>query len=143
RDPRVTIGKLLNMARATGGSEFAGMVSRRDGLLGGLGVPATLPPWISAADLDFYAGEFARTGFRGGLNWYRNIDRNWALMAPWQGAQIRQPSLFIAGSKDAVITGPMGRLLADMDKIATDLKGKILIEGGGHWIQQEKPKEVQ
>ena len=49
-----------------------------------------------------------KSGFRGGLNWYRNIDRNWELTAPWQGAQIHQPSLFIAGSKDAVITGLIG-----------------------------------
>jgi hypothetical protein len=39
--------------------------------------PKTLPSWLTDADVDFYTGEFARTGFRGGLNWYRNIDRNW------------------------------------------------------------------
>jgi hypothetical protein len=60
-------------------------------------VPETLPTWLTEADLDFYTEEFKRTGFRGGLNWYRNIDTNWKLMMPiLSGAKIRQPSLFVA-----------------------------------------------
>ena len=68
----------------------------------------TLPAWLTEADLDFYTEEFKRTGFRGGLNWYRNIDRVWELtqeLTPFlNGAKIRQPSLFIAGEFDGVIT---------------------------------------
>jgi pimeloyl-ACP methyl ester carboxylesterase len=60
-------------------------------------VPETLPPWLTEADLDFYTEEFKRTGFRGGLNWYRNMDTNWKLTAFSSGAKIRQPSLFVAG----------------------------------------------
>ena len=56
-------------------------------------------------DIEMFAAEYRRTGFRGGLNWYRNIDRNWELTAPWQDATIMQPALFIAGTRDAVITG--------------------------------------
>ena len=70
--------------------------------------PVALPPWLTEADIDVFAAEYARTGFRGGLNWYRNIDRNWALTAPWHGANITQPALFIAGTRDAVITGSLG-----------------------------------
>jgi hypothetical protein len=51
-----------------------------------------LPPWLAEADIDFYAAEFARTGFRGGLNWYRNIDRNWELLAPFTGAKVTVPA---------------------------------------------------
>ena len=60
-------------------------------------VPETLPAWLTEADLDFYTEEFKRTGFRGGINWYRNIDRLWELTPFLSGAKIRQPSLFIAG----------------------------------------------
>ena len=58
------------------------MVPRTGGFLTRTIDPAELPAWLSEADIDFYAGEFARTGFRGGLNWYRNIDRNWELPRP-------------------------------------------------------------
>src|SRR5690242_13945294 len=62
------------------------MVPRQGGLLARwathFAIPETLPTWITEADVDFYAAEFARSGFRGGLNWYRNIDRNWELLAP-------------------------------------------------------------
>ena len=65
-------------ARLTGGTLLANTVD-----------PPTLPPWLSEADLDYYAQEFSRTGFRGGLNWYRNLRRNWELGGPWRGQPIR------------------------------------------------------
>ena len=80
-----------------------------------------------------------QSGFRGGLNWYRNIDRNWELTAPWQDAQIHQPSLFIAGSKDSVITGLIGaKRVADMERVLPNLTAKIILDGAGHWVQQER-----
>lgn len=117
-------------------------VDRARGFLGSrAGHP--LPSWLSEADVDVFAAAYRRTGFRGGLNWYRNIDRNWELTAPWDGATIDQPALFIAGTNDAVITGSLGaRALEDMGNVVTDLKRKILIDGAGHWIQQERPAEV-
>ena len=63
-----------------------------------------LPDWLSPEDLAVYVAAYRHSGFRGGLNWYRNIDRNWELLAPWQDAAIRQPVLFIAGSEDGVIS---------------------------------------
>ncbi len=105
--------------------------------------PPSLPAWLSEADLDYYAQEFSRSGFRGGLNWYRNIDRNWELTAPWHGAQIHQPAIFIAGADDSVVTGIIGgKRVTEMDKVLLDLRRKLLIEGAGHWIQQERPDEV-
>ena len=65
--------------------------------------PATLPSWLTEADVDFYAGEFTRTGFGGGLNWYRNIDRNWELLAPFTGARVTVPALYVAGDRDLVV----------------------------------------
>ncbi len=102
-----------------------------------------LPDWLTEADLAYFAEIYRKSGFRGGLNWYRNIDRNWELSAAWQDAQIRQPSLFLAGSKDGVITGIIGaKRIADMERTLTDLKGKIILDGAGHWVQQERPAEV-
>src|SRR3979409_1236290 len=97
-----------------------------------------LPDWLSEADLTYFSEAYRKSGFRGGLNWYRNIDRNWELTAPWQGAQIRQPSLFIAGSIDSVITGLIGaKRVADMERILPNLRQKLIIGSAGHWIQQE------
>jgi len=80
---------------------------------------------------------------RGGLNWYRNIDRNWELTAPWQGAKIHQPAIFIAGADDSVVTGILGgKRIAEMDRVLPNLKQKLVIAGAGHWIQQERPDEV-
>ena len=77
------------------------------------------------------------------MNWYRNIDRNWELTAPWQGAQIHQPSLFIAGSKDSVITGLIGaKRVNELERVLPNLTRKLIIDGAGHWIQQERPDEV-
>ncbi len=69
------------------------------GFLGNPAIERKLPNWTTAADHAHVVETYKRTGFRGGLNWYRNIDRNWELTAPWQGAKIHQPSIFIAGSK--------------------------------------------
>ena len=102
-----------------------------------------LPAWLSEADLAYFTNIYTQSGFRGGLNWYRNIDRNWELTAAWQDAQIRQPSLFLAGSRDGVITGLIGaRQVAELDRVLTDLRAKVILDGAGHWVQQERPDEV-
>ena len=102
-----------------------------------------LPDWLGAADLAYFTEAYRKSGFRGGLNWYRNIDRNWELTAPWQNAQIHQPSLFIAGSKDSVITGLIGaKRVGDMERVLPNLKQKLIIDGAGHWVQQERAAEV-
>ena len=79
------------------------MVSRDGGFLTHMPVPDILPAWLSKADLDFYVGEFTRTGFRGGLNWYRNIDRSWELLAPFVQAKVTVPALYMAGDCDLVV----------------------------------------
>ncbi len=95
------------------------------------------PDWLSAAEFDTYVDTFARTGFTGGLNFYRNIDRNWEL---WRDLDpIAAPALFLTGSLDpvAAFTPATG-----LDRACTDLRGVEVLEGAGHWLQQERPAEV-
>ena len=148
RDARQTIVKLLfaasgDMPRGGGGGGGVGMVPRDGGFLTGMPSPATLPAWLSEADVDFYAGEFKRTGFRGGLNWYRNIDRNWELMAPFAGAKVTVPALYMAGDRDLVVAfRGMDQIIANLAHNVTQLRGTIMLPGCGHWTQQERAAEV-
>ena len=105
--------------------------------------PASLPPWLGEADVNFYAAEFARTGFRGGLSWYRNIDRNWELLAPFAGARVTVPALYIAGDRDLVVAfRGMDQLIPNLSKFVPQLRGTIMLPGCGHWTQQERAREV-
>jgi pimeloyl-ACP methyl ester carboxylesterase len=150
-DARNTIASLLYAAsgdapRPDGrgaASGAVGMVPRQGGFLSGLTPPASLPAWLTGSDLDFYASEFARTGFRGGLNWYRNIDLNWELLAPFAGACVTVPALYIAGDRDLVVSfRGMDQLIANLSSFVPKLRPTIMLPGCGHWTQQERPEEV-
>ena len=105
--------------------------------------PAELPGWLTEADIGYFAGQFAASGFTGGLNWYRNLDRNWELTSAWHGAPVTPPALFIAGERDGVIAGPGARKAIDrMAESVPGLRGTVLLPGCGHWTQQERPAEV-
>lgn len=119
--------------------------------VGGLGVSiashaaitATLPAWITEADLAFYTAEFTRTGFRGGLNWYRNIDRNWELLAPLVGAKVTVPALYVVGDRDLVLAFQgMDALLPNLSKFVPGLRNTVMLPGCGHWTQQERADDV-
>jgi pimeloyl-ACP methyl ester carboxylesterase len=103
--------------------------------------PERLPSWLTQADFDFYVAEFTRTGFGGGLNWYRAIDRSWELLAPFQHARIAVPALYIAGAEDPVLR----RYQAAADSLRQSVPGlteSLVLPGCGHWTQQERPAEV-
>jgi len=141
RDVALTMRTLLG--RGFSDPHASLFVQDGKGFLGDTLIDRPLPPWLSEDDLAHFVGAYGTSGFRGGMNWYRNIDRNWELTAPWHAAQIRQPALFIAGSKDSVITGLIGaKRVADMAKVVPNLKQKLIIDGAGHWIQQECPDQV-
>ena len=106
------------------------------------GVP--LPPWLTAADVDYFTGEFQRTGYRGGLNWYRTSRLNWEYTAPWHDAPLLPPSLYVGGDRDLVLNWPGFRDLVGMLKELSmpNLTKAVVLEGCGHWTQQERPGEV-
>jgi pimeloyl-ACP methyl ester carboxylesterase len=133
----------FTLRSAFGGSISSLFVDPTTGFLGDPSSVRNLPTWISEEELAVFVENYRRTGFRGGLNWYRNIDRNWELTAPWHGSLIHQPTLFIAGTRDPVIRGPMGEsAMRELPAIVPGLKRPILIDNAGHWIQQERPAEV-
>ncbi len=141
-DPRRSLRLILYAASgdAPPAPGFAGK-PKDSGLLDGMTDPAELPSWLSEEDLDYFAGEFKRAGFRGGINRYRNMDRDWHELPQLEGARIRQPALFIAGEKDGVIAlNPGG--VETMRRQCDDLRKVVLLPGCGHWTQQERPAEV-
>lgn len=97
------------------------------------------PPWMSEDELKVYVEAFERTGFTGGLNWYRNIDRNWELTASVGERRIEQPALFLTGELD-----PVRRFMPAeaMNGWVTDLRAEIVVPGAGHWVQQQEPDAV-
>jgi pimeloyl-ACP methyl ester carboxylesterase len=101
--------------------------------------PEHLPGWLSERDLECFASEFERTGFTGGLNWYRNFDRNWELTEHLADAKVTAPALFIGGDRDPVVA--MTGTAIDPEFV-TDLRGTVVLPGIGHWTQQEAPDEV-
>ncbi len=107
--------------------------------LDGMPEPEELPPWLTEADLDYFVSEFERTGFRGGLNWYRNFDRSWELTPQLASAQVQQPALFIAGARDGVLSFTS---VDAMKPLIPDLRKIVMLPGCGHWTQQERPAEV-
>ena len=157
RDARTTIRRILYSgsgdrsgssdgarARASlGNPEAVGMVPRGGGFLSHTADVEVLPSWLTEADVDFFAGEFSRAGFRGGLNWYRNIDRNWELLAPFAGARVTVPALYMAGDQDLVVHfRGMDQLLPNLKRFIPELRQTIMLPGCGHWTQQERPQEV-
>lgn len=120
-----------------------GLVDLEKGLLASTVDPEQLPAWLKQADLDYYASEYRRAGFRGGLNWYRNLRQSWELLTPWRGCVIRQPSMFIAGARDDVLKFPAS--MAQIGRYAETLpglRGCHILEGAGHWIQNERALAV-
>lgn len=103
--------------------------------------PGIKPKFVSEADVDFFVAEFARTGFKAALNYYRNVDRNWTLTPFLDGAKLLQPTLYIAGDRDAVIEFWSDEVDA-MGANVPNLRKSVLLPGVGHWTQQEAPAEV-
>ncbi|HYB36205.1 MAG TPA: alpha/beta hydrolase [Mycobacterium sp.] len=140
-DPARTMRRMIGGLRPPGdqGAATRMLAPGPAGFIDRLPEPAALPDWISQDELDHYITEFARTGFTGGLNWYRNFDRNWETTAELAGATTAVPALFIAGTADPVL-GFTRRDRAS--EVFTGPYHEVMIDGAGHWLQQERPDEV-
>jgi pimeloyl-ACP methyl ester carboxylesterase len=101
--------------------------------------PLHRPAWLTEAELAVYVDAFERTGFTGGLNWYRNIDRNWELTESVATRHVEQPALFLTGERD-----PVRRFMPAeaMRGWVDDLRAEVLVPGAGHWVQQQAPEAV-
>jgi pimeloyl-ACP methyl ester carboxylesterase len=140
-DPARTIRRMMGGLRLGGDQATAlrMIAPGPEGFIERLPEPDGLPDWISADEVDHYVAEFTRTGFTGGLNWYRNLDRNWEIMAEAVSATITVPALFIAGGDDPVLG------FTSRDRVTEVVTGpyrEVILDGAGHWLQQERPDEV-
>jgi pimeloyl-ACP methyl ester carboxylesterase len=146
-DPRSALRRLL--VGASGDGEGGGryeqaLVTDPDrGWLADMPDPEVLPAWLTEADLDELADSYAK-GFTGALNWYRNLDRNWELTAPWHGARVTPPALYVYGDRDLVPAFPgTPELIERLPELMPNLvRDPVLLPGCGHWTQQERPDEV-
>ena len=110
-----------------------------EGFVERLEEPDRLPEWLASGELDHYVTEFTRTGFTGALNWYRNFDRNWQIMAHPAAPTIVVPALFVGGTADPVLAFTRTERATE---VARGPYRQVMVDGAGHWIQQERPAEV-
>jgi len=123
---------------SAGGGFPGGMVPRKGVSLTD---PASLPAWVTESDIDVYVAEFTRSGFRGPLAWYRNVDRSWELLAPFAGAAVTVPALYIAGDRD-VIVAAFSQFVTKQSAMVPKLRPAVMLAGCGHWTEQERALEV-
>lgn len=123
------------------GRQSTGFIPEGQDFLSTVPDDATLPPWMSPDHFAEYVAAFAAGGFKGPIDWYRNLDRNWALTAHLQDARIRVPAAFVVGERDPV-RHYAGQHEAGLKDWAPDLRTQVVVPGAGHWIQQERAEEV-
>ncbi|MFE6745132.1 alpha/beta fold hydrolase [Kitasatospora purpeofusca] len=149
RDLHSTFRRMLSSgagARADGGGPRAWVVRDGQSLLDGVPEPEKLPDWLSEADIEAFVADYAEHGeraFTGGLNWYRNIDRNNELLAGLAGRPVEVPALYVAGDQDMVMALiPEEAMRGLLERLAPKLYRRVTLPGVGHWTQQESPAEV-
>jgi pimeloyl-ACP methyl ester carboxylesterase len=140
RDPATTLRRLMgSLSTADEAAALRMLQPGPQGFIDRIPEPGGLPDWISQDEFDHYVAEFTRTGFTAPLNWYRCFDRNWELTATTPAATIDAPSLFIGGAADPTLAyTPRNRV---REVVSGDYR-EVMIDGAGHWLQQERPAEV-
>lgn len=101
-------------------------------------MPTHRPDWLTEADMEHYVEAFSASGFFGPVSWYRNLDANFARVADLAPSRLAMASFFIGGELDAVIAG-RPEMVDAMITTLPGFRGKAILEGAGHWTQQERP----
>lgn len=149
RDPETTLRKIYYAASGEAGPRLPeddtpnpfGMVSRKHGLLADL--PDRPVSWLTESDWEVLVSAFTTSGFSGGLNYYRNLDRNWQLQHALSGVKVTVPALFMVGERDTGLAIPgMKEIIDAMPSLAPALQKSQIIPGTGHWLPQEAPEVV-
>lgn len=142
-DPATALRKMFHAydGATPAGRQSTGFLPEGVGLTESIADDAALPPWMSEPHFDEYVAAFSAGGFRAPLDWYRCLDLNWAQTAFLQDARIRVPAAFMVGERDPVryYAGPHEAAMRDW---IPDLRVQRVLPGAGHWIQQERPDEV-
>jgi pimeloyl-ACP methyl ester carboxylesterase len=150
-DIALTLRRILFAASFDAGPRIPGdgtpnpfsMVSRQHGLLSALPDPETLPGWLTESDLQHYVAAFTASGFRGPLNYYRNLDANWRLQRAFAGRRIEVPAIYMVGEQDVGLGIPgMREIIASQKNSVPGLVRSVFIEKCGHWAPQEQPRVV-
>jgi pimeloyl-ACP methyl ester carboxylesterase len=140
RDPARALRKLMGSLTTTDETAAMRMLQPGpEGFIDRIPEPDGLPDWISQDEFDHYVDEFTRNGFTAPLNWYRCFDRNWELTATTSAATIAVPSLFIGGGADPTLAYTPRHRVSEV--VSGDYR-EVMIDGAGHWLQQERPTEV-
>ena len=142
-DPQATFRRVLSSA--SGGATAGGppVIPPGSGFLDICPEPRELPDWLTEADVDVFAAQFADSGFTRPLNWYRAMDLTWELMAAWKHAPVTVPAAYLAGDRDVAVSFLGGPAVLDQLKpVAPGLRLGRILPGCGHWTQQERPDEV-
>jgi len=149
RDVAMTLRKIYFSASGDVGARDAntpnpfGLVPRSGGLLDSLIEPPSLPAWLAPADFEKFVQAFSISGFRGGLNYYRNLDRNWELQSALEGLLVKVPALYLVGERDTGLAMPgMQEIIGNMPRIVPRLSASRVVPRAGHWLQQEAPDFV-
>jgi pimeloyl-ACP methyl ester carboxylesterase len=103
-------------------------------------IPDHLPDWLTEEDFEVYVRQFTESGFFGPVSWYRNLDANYALTSNITPDELTMPTFFIGGTHDAVTAGRPG-YIESMERALPNHRGTVIIDGAGHWLQQEAPAE--
>ena len=142
RDPRRTL-RMTYFASSGDAPPYLFLTPKKAGaaFLDGFVDSETLATGVTADDLEVYTRQYTHSGFRGGLNWYRNLDRNMAITPELDGRPVTQPALFMIGEKDPVLAFAAAAV-EGMSQLVPNLEHRAILPGAGHWLPFERPREV-
>lgn len=149
QDVATSLKKIYFWASAEGNQDHKvrhnpfSMLLKQDGILGSLPFPERLPKWLTQEDFEAFVDSYKQSGFTGGLNYYRNLDRNWEQQGAFTGLSLKVPALYLVGEYDTGLVIPgMDQIINDMPNLSENLLISRMIPKAGHWLQQEAAKQV-